>query len=357
MTSKGDHKKVLQPVEPVGRSRAKRGITLLDLAKIAGVSPMSASRALNTPDQVSEKILQKVRAAASDTGYVANRLAGGLASQRSRLVAAVIPSIAGPVFQDMVQSLIASLAESRYQLMLGQSGYGTPREDDLLKAIIGQRPDGIVLGGVVPSEAGRLQLLASGIPVVETWDMVESPIDMVVGFSHDEIAVAVAEYLLSRGRRRLAFVGGDHARARRRALSFSSAAFDKKRPAARRAKSVHIEAMPAPATMRGGREALGRLLKLQPDTDAVFCSSDLIALGVMTEAQARGLRVPADLAIIGFGDLHFAADVSPALSTVHIDGTAIGAIAGRLIIDRSEGRDIAQPIVDIGFSIITREST
>lgn len=339
------------------RGRAKGGITLIDLARLAGVSPMSASRALNSPEQVSEKILDKVRTAARDTGYVANRLAGGLASQRSRLVAAVIPSIAGPVFQDMIQSLISSLAESKYQLMLGQSGYGKPREDDLLEAIIGRRPDGIVLGGVVPSELGRLQLIASGIPVVETWDMVESPIDMVVGFSHDQIAVAVAQYLLARGRRHLAFVGGDHARAQRRALSFKSAALNKALPLNRRAKSVHIEAMPAPATLRSGREALRRLLDLQPDTDAVFCSSDLIALGVLTEAQARGLKVPADLSVIGFGDLHFAADVYPALSTVHIDGNAIGERAARLIIDRAEGRGSDKPIIDIGFSIITREST
>lgn len=339
------------------RSRAKGGITLIDVARLAGVSPMSASRALNSPDQVSETILEKVRAAARNTGYVANRLAGGLASQRSRLVAAVVPSIAGPVFQDMVQSLIASLAESKYQLMLGQSGYGTPREDDLLEAIIGRRPDGIVLAGVVPSEQGRLQLVASGIPVVETWDMVEAPIDMVVGFSHDRIAVAVAEFLLSKGRRRLAFVGGDHERARRRAMSFTSAAMDQKRPVGQRATSVHIEAMPAPATLRSGREALRKLLELQPGTDAVFCSSDLIALGVLTEAQARGLKVPGDLSVIGFGDLHFAADVHPALSTVRIDGHDIGARAARLIIDRAEGRPITQPIVDIGFSIITREST
>jgi len=209
-----------------GSRRARRGgggITLGDVARLAGVSPITASRALNTPGQVAPETLARVREAVARTGYVPNRLAGGLASARSRLVAAVVPTIAGPVFMEMVQSLTAALAESGYQLMLGQSGYTESREDALLEAIIGRRPDGVVLTGIMHSAEGRRRLLASGIPVVETWDLTPTPIDMLVGFSHVDAAAEVARHLHAKGRRRLALISADDERAQRRKSAPSAA--------------------------------------------------------------------------------------------------------------------------------------
>lgn len=332
-----------------------KGITLIDVARIAGVSPMSVSRALNSPDLVSGDILARVLAAVRDTGYVANRVAGSLASQRSRLVAALVPSIAATVFQDLVQSLIATLAACNYQLMLGQNGHGSEREDLLLDALLGRRPDGIVLVGVTPSPAGRKQLEASGIAVVETWDMVRSPIDMVVGFSHSDIASQVADLLLEKGRRKLAFAGGSHARAQRRADAFSSAAFDKRKKGAR-AESVVVQHVRVPTTVGEGRLALREILARQPGTDGVFCSSDLLALGMLMEAKALGITVPEQLAIVGFGDLDFAQFVDPALTTVRIDSKSIGVHAARLIMNRAEGIANPSPITDLGFSIVQRAS-
>ena len=127
------------------RRRNSGGITLRDVARLAGVAPITASRALNNPSVVSDAIMQRVKDAVAQTGYVPNMLAGGLASRKSRLVAAVIPTIAGNVFLEMVQSLTAALAQHGYQVMLGQSGYEDSREDELLEAIIGRRPDGVVL--------------------------------------------------------------------------------------------------------------------------------------------------------------------------------------------------------------------
>ena len=132
--------------------RARRGsgaVTLHDVAKLAGVAPITASRALNSPEQVSDEVRRKVTEAIARTGYVPNILAGGLASSRSRLVAAVVPTISGPVFLETIRALTDALAERGYQLMLGQSGYVGNREDALLGAIIGRRPDGIVLTGIL----------------------------------------------------------------------------------------------------------------------------------------------------------------------------------------------------------------
>ena len=336
---------------PARRSRRGSGaVTLHDVAKLAGVAPITASRALNTPSQVSADVLRKVGDAVARTGYVPNLLAGGLASTRSRLVAAVVPSISGPVFLGTVQSLTEALAERGYQLMLGQAGYAGGREDALLEAIIGRRPDGIVLTGIMHSAEGRRRLLASGMPVVETWDLTPTPIDMLVGFSHVEVGRAVAAHLHAKGRRRLAVVGGDDERAVRRTEAFRSAA------RSLGLAEVRVVTVAAPTTLRSGREALARLLHEGGDIDAVFCSSDLLALGVLTEARVRSLGVPQQLAVIGFGDLQFAADLDPALSTVHIKGDAIGRQAAQFIVDRVEGREVPQRVIDIGFSIVERES-
>jgi LacI family gluconate utilization system Gnt-I transcriptional repressor len=337
---------------PPKRSRRGSGaVTLHDVARLAGVAPITASRALNTPQQVSAEVLKKVGDAVARTGYVPNRLAGGLASTRSRLVAAVVPTISGPVFLQTVQSLTEALAGHGYQLMLGQAGYAGTREDALLEAIIGRRPDGIVLTGIMHSAAGRRRLLASGIPVVETWDLTPTPIDMLVGFSHVDVGRAVAAFLHARGRRRFGAVAGDDERAQRRMGAFQAAA------RALGVAEAPVAVVPAPTTLRHGREALTRLLGLAPDIDAVFCSSDLLALGVLTEARVLGLAVPRQLAVIGFGDQEFAADMVPALTTVHIDGTAIGRQAAQFIVDRAEGREVHPRVIDIGFDIVERQST
>ncbi len=339
--------------EPVNPRRSKRGsgaITLRDVAKLAGVAPITASRAVNTPEQVSPEVLRKVLDAVDRTGYVPNRLAGGLASSRSRLIAAVVPSMLGSVFLEMVESLNNSLFESGYQLMLGQSGYSSAHEDALLDAIIGRRPDGIFLTGIMHSGKGRTRLLASGIPVVETWDLTPTPIDMLIGFSHSDIGREVARFLVARGRKRFALIRADDERAVRRASAFQDTV---SRAGLRECLVVDVGAA---RSILSGREALARVMEQTPDVDAIFCSSDLLALGVIAEATARGIAVPQQLAVMGFGDIPFLANMVPALTTVRINGAEMGRTAAGYLIARAQGRDVEQRIVDVGFSIVQRDS-
>lgn len=343
-------------IAPNPSKRPRRGsgaVTLHEVAQRAGVAPITASRALNSPDKVSPDALQRVAEAVQTLGYVPNRLAGGLASTRSRLVAALVPTMAGPVFLQTVHSLTQALAEQGYQLMLGQTGYADPRtgEDLMLEALIGRRPDGIVLTGTVHSAQTRQRLQAAGIPVVETWDLSAQPIDMLVGFSHEGVGRSVAAFFQAKGWRQWALVAGDDPRSQRRQQAFGQAALEFGLP------PVAVVSVPAPTTLKSGRQALRQLLQDRPAVDAVFCSSDLLALGVLTEARAQGRAVPSQLAVMGFGDLDFAADLEPALSTVRIDGAAMGRQAARFIMERAEGREVAQPVVDIGFTLVERSST
>lgn len=325
-------------------------VTVHDVARIAGVSAMTVSRAMNTPERLPAATLAKVQEAVAKTGYVPNLLAGGLRSNKSRLVAALVPSLAGPVFNETVQALTAELNTRGYQLLLGQTGYADSREDELLHAIIGRRPDGILLTGVTHSVETHRRLRAARIPVVETWDLTPTPIDMLVGFSHAAVADAVCRHLHGAGRRRLAVIGGDDERAIRRSDAFVAMA-----------RSLGlldplVETVPAPTSLGSGRSGLRSLLERAPDLDAVFCSSDMLALGVLTEAQSQRIAVAGRLSVVGFGDLAFARDTFPALTTVRIDGMRIGSEAARCIIDRVEGRPVSPRVIDIGFKIVKRAS-
>ncbi|MEO7741908.1 MAG: LacI family DNA-binding transcriptional regulator, partial [Usitatibacter sp.] len=284
------------------------------MARLAGVSPITVSRALNRPEQLTAETLARVREAVARTGYVPNRVAGGLASNKSGLVACLVPTIASPVFLEMLQSLTEALDRADFQLMLGQSGYGIEREDSLLDAIIGRRPDGIVITGIMHSPEARRRLAAAGIPVVETWDLTPTPIDMLVGFSHEKVGAAVADYLHFRAVRSPGFVSADDVRAGMRMRGFADAA------ARHGITGTPAQLVPTPTTFGAGRRAFGALIERHPGIDAVVCSSDMLALGVLTEAHARGIRVPDEIRVIGFGDNNVAADAYPALSTVRIDG-------------------------------------
>ena len=342
------------PAKAAGRgARPSSGrVTLEDVAKLAGVSSMTVSRVLNRPDTVTAETVEIVRHAISRTGYVPNLLAGGLASSRTRLVAAIVPSIATLIFSGCIQALTDRLAADGYQMLLGLSGYNIgEREPDLLRAILSRRPDALFLTGTTHAEESRRQLRAAKIPIVETWDLSPHPIDMVVGFSHDQIGRDVAAYLRRKGYQRFAAIGADDERAIIRRKGYVAGLAEDG------VHDVTNVVTPAPTTLSMGREGLTTLLDGGFAQGAIFCSSDALAHGVLLEAQARGLSVPGDIAVVGFGDLDFAAYTFPALTTVRIDRFGIGRRAADALLTRLAGQPVAQKVVDVGFDIVERAST
>lgn len=336
---------------PRSSSRATGTVTLEDVAKLAGVSPITVSRVLNRPELVTADTIEHVQQVIARTGYVPNLLAGGLASRRSKLVAAIVPSIVNSIFVEVVEALTDRLWGAGYQLLLGLSGYPASREEGLLAAILSRRPDAILLTGISHSAESRRRLLAARIPIVEIWDFTPTPIDLLVGFSHEKVGRAVAEYLLNKGHRRLGLLSADDARGMARGDAFLSLLRE------RDITDARTSLLPAPSTLRLGREGLARLL----DADgfrpqAIFCSSDTVAHGALEEARSRGLSVPGQLSIMGFGDLDFAAHTVPALSTVRIDRPALGRKAADVLLARINGQTV-EKVIDLGFELIERHTT
>lgn len=313
---------------------------------------MTVSRVLNQPDKVAPATVQKVRDVIERSGFVPNLLAGGLSSQRSRLVAAIVPQMVNSIFIETIQAFSQRLWQEGYQVLMGMSGYPESLEDELVATILARRPEAIYLTGVTRSVATRRRLAASGIPVVEVWDLTATPLDLVVGFSHEACGQAVGQHLLERGYRRIGLVWADDPRAAARMRSLQQTL------AAAGLPPAPVVVGPAPSTTRKGREGLAELLRSGQPFDAIACSSDALAQGVLAEALSRGLRIPGDLAVIGFGDLEAAANTYPTLTTVRIFSADIGRQAAEGLLQRMRGERPAQPvIVDTGFSLIQRDST
>jgi len=332
-------------------SRATASVTLGDVAQLAGVSPMTVSRALNRPELVTPDTLERVHRVIERTGYVPNLLAGGLASSRSRLVAAIVPSITNGIFVETVQALTDRLWQAGYQLMLGLSGYPATREDALLSAVLSRRPDGVCLTGINHSPETRKRLLAARIPIVETWDLTPTPIDMLVGFSHEKVGEAVARHLLDKGHRRFGLISADDERASARRRGFVAEL------ARAGLTDVETVVVPAPSTLALGRQAMGTMLDRRARPQVVFCGSDTLAHGVLEEARSRHIDVPGAIALMGFGGLEFTHHTSPPLSTVDVDRSAIGRLAAEVILARISGQSLSDKVIDVGFRIVDRGTT
>lgn len=329
-----------------------RAPTLIDVAKVAGVSPITVSRALNQPDRVSKKARAKVTTAVEKTGYLPNMLAGSLATQTSRLVALIVPTVANPIFAETVRAITDTLEQAGYQTLLGLSGYSEEQEQDLLEAILCRRPDGIILTGLNHTTISRTRLKAAAIPIVETWDLGNNPLDALVGFSHFDVGRAVAEYLLNQGHRRFVAISADDQRAEDRLTGFIEAL------SKAGLKPEAVEQLETPARFSQGRQAFARLLDRGIRAEAVYCSSDTLAQGVMTEARARGIDIPGDMALMGFGDLDFAAHTLPTLSSVQINGAEIGYQAAQHLLQTmtAEHPSSGPVTIDVGFQIVKRDS-
>lgn len=332
------------------RRRPSGAVTMQTVGRMAGVSQVTVSRALSEPSRVTPETLRRIHEAIRITGFVPNALAGALASQRSMLVSALVPSITNIVYASMIASFNERMRARGYQILLSETGFDPGDEEAFIATHLSRRPDAVLLTGIHHSAQARRMLLAAGIPVVEVWDISTTPIDICVGFSHVEAGRAAADFAIEAGYRRAACVSAGDERARRRQQAFS-ARFE--RSAGHAALNAAFD---APATLANGRAGLSRLLREGFSGGVVFCSSDLLAHGVLIEAHARGLSVPGDVAVVGFGDQDYAAAVEPALTTIRVDREALGAAAAETILSRFRGEDQPENVIDIGFRIIRRAS-
>ncbi|MET1026202.1 MAG: LacI family DNA-binding transcriptional regulator [Dongiaceae bacterium] len=320
------------------------GITLADVAALAGVGESTVSRVLRNHGSFSKATRDKVMSAVQQLGYVPNRIAGTLASTGSRLVAIIVPSLSNIVFADVLSGASAGLESDGYQAVFGVTDYDPNREEALIASMLAWRPSAIMVAGLEHTDNAGKMLRASRVRIAELLDIDGPGIDIVVGFSNLEAGRVSARHLLSRGYRRIGYVGHDlerDKRARKRLGGFCEALTEAGMALADQ------EMTSAPSSVEIGRMGLAKLLERSPALDAVYFSNDDMAIGGYFHCLSHGIGIPTELAIFGYNGLNIGTMAPRPLSTIRTPRVAIGRTAAALVTS-----DTPSQVVDLGFELI-----
>lgn len=329
-------------------------VTLEDVARQAGVAPITVSRALNTPGKVSAPLRERIDEAVEALGYVPNLIAGGLASAGTRVIPVMVPSLSILTFIEVIHGIQQTLEAAGYQAMLGSTDFDLDREAALIDSVLGYSPSGMIVTGLRHRESAVRRLKAWGRPVVEIMELGESCIDMNVGVDNPAAGACMARHLLERGYRRIAFLGTGMTRDYRARLRFAG---HREVLEAAGVESDLLFQHGEPSAYEVGRQLFLEALEARPDLEAMHFANDNLAAGALLEASRRGIRVPEDIAIGGYLGLSLGEHLTPRLTTVAVPRFEMGVEAARLLLARLEGGSSALPKIDIGFELAVREST
>ncbi len=328
--------------------------TMDDVAEKAGVSQMTVSRVMNGKGYISEEVRSRVRSAAAEIGYVQNRLARGLRSEKTPLVAVVLPTLGNSVFNDVLSGITDALTQAGYRPVFGVTEYSEAKEDELVRDLLSWRPSGIVLTGLEHSDVTRAAIAAAGVRVAEIMDIDGTPISLAFGMSQIAAGHATAKHMLAQGHRRFAYAGshsGRDLRAGKRLEGFRRTLRD----AGATLLSENIS--PKPSSMMEGRRMTAEILSRPDRPDAIYYSNDDLATGGIMHCLSNGIRMPEDIALAGFNGLPFLEALPVGLTTVETPRYEMGKQAGKFLsMPETDLAEDAGRVVDLGFNLIAGQT-
>jgi LacI family transcriptional regulator, gluconate utilization system Gnt-I transcriptional repressor len=335
------------------RSRATGRVTLADVAGVAGVSPITVSRALRGERAVDPELVARVMAAVKRLGYVPDPAARALASRHSTHVALLIPMLSNALFVDLLEGVQRTLRAHGYQTLIGVTHYDAAEEELLLREQLLHRPAGLLVTGREHSSATQALIDGSGVPCVHLMAHAQVPGVYCVGFSQADAAAALTRHLLSQGRRRIAFAAAQlDPRTLQRLEGWRREM---------QAAGLHAPTLewlnPAPSSLALGSTMFEQILAQSPAIDAIFFCNDDLAQGALLAALRLGIAVPQRMAVAGFNDLTGSDQMLPALTTVRTPRAEIGTAAADMLMTLMRGEPPATPFVDLGYEVVVRQST
>ncbi len=313
-------------------TESRRALTLRDVSEASGVSEMTVSRVLRNRGDVSDATREKVLKAAKALGYVPNKIAGALASQRVNLVAVIVPSLSNLVFPEVLGGISEELEDSGLQPVFGVTNYAPEREEAVLYEMLSWRPSGVIVAGLEHTPAARAMLENAGIPIVEIMDVDGTPVDSVVGISHRRAGIEIARAIVKAGYRKIGFLGtkmpDDH-RARKRLEGFEAGLAEAGIELADR------EFYSGGSALLKGREMTETILKRSPDLDFLYYSNDMIGAGGLLYCLDNGIDVPGKLGLAGFNGVELLDGLPVRLATMDACRREIGRRAAEIIAGHS----------------------
>ena len=313
-------------------TQKNRSLTLRDVSEASGVSEMTVSRVLRNRGDVSAATRDKVLTAAKELGYVPNKIAGALASQRVNLVAVIIPSLSNMVFPEVLSGISQVLEDTELQPVVGVTDYLPEKEEKVLYEMLSWRPSGVIIAGLEHTEASRAMLNASGIPVVEIMDTDGDPVDAMVGISHRRAGREMAAAILKAGYKKIAFLGTkmphDH-RARKRFEGFTEVL------AKSGVEVVDREFYSGGSALAKGREMTKEMLDRSPDLDFLYYSNDMVGAGGLLHLLDQGIDIPGQIGLAGFNNVELLQGLPRQLATMDACRNEIGQAAARIILNQT----------------------
>ncbi|MGY6696095.1 MAG: LacI family DNA-binding transcriptional regulator [Roseinatronobacter sp.] len=332
---------------------AQRPLTLRDVSELSGVSEMTVSRVLRNRTDVSPATREKVLAAAKSLGYVPNKIAGALASQRVNLVGVVIPSLSNMVFPEVLSGISSALEDSGLQPVFGATDYKTEREENVIYEMLSWRPSGMIVAGLEHTDAARAMLSNAGIPIVEIMDIDGDPIDSMVGISHRRAGQQMGEAILAAGYRKIGFLGSkmpDDHRARKRLEGFTAALND---AGIDLAETEHYA---GGSSLAKGREMTEAILARRPDLDFLYYSNDMIGAGGLLHCLDKGLDVPGKIGLAGFNGLELLDGFRLRLATTDACRKEIGLHAAEIVAGKTADGVIGGKRIELSPRVISGDT-
>lgn len=311
----------------------KTRVTLATVAEKAGVSAMTASRALRDSGDVSPKTRERIKSIAADLGYFGNSLAASFSAKNSPLVAVIMPSFSNTVFPEVLAGLSDSLTAQGLQPVFGLSDYDAKKEQELVQQLLGWNPAALVLPGLDQLPATRKMAIKAGLPVVQVMDLDGTPIQAAVGFSHFKAGFDMGCALIDRGFKSFGYVGAAHHRDVRSQKRYDGfvAALDQA------GLVCQAEICDELSTMLVGSERTAVLLGRDPTIDCLYYGNDDLAAGGVFHCMAQGISLPDDVAIAGFNGLAIADALPVKIATSRSRRFEIGQQAGELVCQAVKG--------------------
>ena len=328
----------------------KRRPTLQDIADLTGVTKMTVSRYLRDPQTVAEGTRERIAAVVEELGYIPNRAPDILSNATSKAIGILIPSLSNQVFSAAIHGIESVTRPAGYQTLLAHYGYNPEREEEQVASLLSYHVDGLILSDSQHTERTRKMIATAGIPVVETMDLPQDPIDMVVGMDHKAAARAMVTEMLLRGRRKVVYLGARlDVRTQLRMEGYYQAMADFG------LEGRHLLTEQSSTFTLGG-ELLDLALVRYPDLDGLFCTNDDLAVGALLQCQAKWIPVPQQIAIAGCNALDIGHAMTPKLASIATPREAIGREAATMLLARLDGKALAETRKDMGFTLYLGES-
>lgn len=329
-------------------------VKLVDIAKAAGVSKASASRALSNPGRVSIKTRQLVEKAAQDLNYVSDGVARALSERRTRTVGAVVPTLENAIYAISMQGLERELARYGYTLLIASHQFSLQQEITAVTSLISRGVDAMALVGLLHKPRTFALIRNAGIPYVCSWNLRRGkPTQRAIGFDNREAAHMLTQHLIAHGHQRIGVISG--------VLRGNDRATDRVKGIEDCLRAHRLQLDPdlvieKPYALSEGREAISSLMSRRRPPTAVMCGNDILAIGALTGAAKLGFQVPADISITGFDDMEIASLIQPALTTIRLPMFELGVNVANFLL--SELGEVNQtPSSRLQFELMVRDST